>query len=325
MPVALGLALLTSIFIGSRTDPAALPEVVFTDGLEGGFASTSCGRSDTPPRLLRISAELETWPGAVRLDAGDVLGASSVAQLTVEHDLSGMVRALRELGLQGLALGGRDLATARPTLVKAARALRAAGLPFLASNLSCGPRGRDVCAAIRGADAPPWLVETPEGSLGVVAVLAPGTLNRVAPDRREGLRLEEPRAAVLDATRKARAAGARFVIALYDGEPGSAVSDLLALGAQLAEVPDGPDALIAAHLAGRFERAISARLHPLPVVATDPGHARLVLPRSEPAPEPLREPGPLGLVRWSWVLSEWLCRADAPEGTRWPLRTPLTL
>ncbi len=299
---------------------ATPPAVSVSEGLNADLVSTSCGRREsTAPKVFALEADFLATPDAIRIDSGDVLGASALGELIVTHDAAGFANALKTLKLRALALGRRDLATSRASLVAAAQALKAARLPFILSNLTCDDTATALCKAIVAEDAPPWRITGT--SLTVVTALAPGVLDSVAPDRATGLHLTDPKAALEKATRHARADGADFVIAIYDGARGHELEDTLALADQLGGSTDKPDLLLALHLFDKLASVSPPSSNALKVISTVTGRAIQVLPTREvPA---AHAPTESSLTEWSKRESAWLCENYAGTKQSWPLNGPL--
>lgn len=292
-----------------------LPEVSVTEGLSGEFISTSCGRSESDDerlKLFTVADDFSRWPKAIRIDAGNSLGASGLAELLVAHQASDFAQVLELLGLQAVALGRRDLATLRGTLILAATALRASGLPFIASNLQCGESAASLCRQL----VPLTLIESPDGPIAIISVLAPSVLEGVAKDRSADLELTDPKTALMVATKAARAQGAKRVIAIYDGSRGHELEDTLALAQQLGLEAEGerPGTLVALHLGETISSAQSPSS--FNIVASVSGRAMRLWPSRETA-DAEREQAPLrheALEEWSKHVGAWLCDTYASRG-----------
>ena len=301
--------------------PSPLPALVVSAQLDGELASLDCEGQAPSSGLVELAAELVGEPQALALDTGDLLGASAVSRRAVDEDAPALARALRSTGLRAMALGYRDLAMPRETLLTAARALGAERLPLVLSNLRCAPPAA-LCAAVVDANDPPLLLDTPAGPVAFVALLAPSALVRVARDRSDGLELLEPADTLRRVAPRARQAGAVAVVVSYDAAERSGLDAALGLVTALAA-----SETMAAHdllLVNRLREGVSEVLTSpgIPMVATRPRHAVVV----SPGPGPEHEPGPGGsghervrpariaeppveVVRYAAALSRRLCRA----------------
>lgn len=234
--------------------------------------------------------------GALLFDAGDLVGSAAVSRMAVERHVEPLARALESSGYRALAIGHRDLAATRSAFLATARAVSAHGTPYVLSNLACEASASDLCAAVHDATDPPLVVETPAGRVGFLATLAPSALNFVARDRAEGLTLSDPTASILSGTALARAAGARFVVAVYDPSSEDTVRDALAIASRMGE--RGPDVLVVHRLSELIESARAAA-GSTRLVAARPGEAVEFGPRdrtlvvapsdAQRAPAPVRE------------------------------------
>ena len=310
---------------GPSTSPS-LPEVVVSEGLNGDFVSTSCGRSGSEqsrePKVFRVAREYEAWPRAVRIDVGNSLGASALAELIVTHRATDFAEMLKRLGVQAVALGRRDLATARSTLTMAATAARGLGVPFIASNITCGLSAKALCDEL----VPMTLIDTPKGSIAVVSVLAPAVLDSVASDRRADVELTDPKQAIEAATRTAHARGARWVIAVYHGARGHELDDTLALGEQLttSSAADTPDALVALQVSDKISSVTTPS--GLSVVASVSGRATRVWPARESArsSDSATDAGSAPSLRaWADEVDAWLCGSYGSADAGWALSAPV--
>lgn len=114
--------------------------------------------------------------------------------MAVAADPDGLARAVRASGLSALTLARRDLAASRETLVRVARSLRAAGVPYVLSNLACEPRASEVCEAIVDASDPALMVTVAGQRIAVISAVHPSALTHVAHDRSDGNLAAEPSA-----------------------------------------------------------------------------------------------------------------------------------
>ncbi len=137
-----------------------------------------------------VASQLAAEPEAFALDAGDLLGTSALSRITLQRYAAEVSNAVRASGIRVVAVGHRDLAATRATILDGARALGEAGVTAVLSNLHCEGDGAPLCAGVRDADDPPVIVEHGGERVAVVALLTPAALARVAPDRREGITLD---------------------------------------------------------------------------------------------------------------------------------------
>lgn len=292
--------------------PSPLPALVVSTQLDGELASLDCEGEAPPSGLVELAAELAAEPQALALDTGDLLGASAVSRRAVEEDAPALARALRSTGLRAMALGYRDLAMPRETLITAARALGAQGLPLVLSNLRCAPPAAALCAQVVDTDDPPLLLDTPAGPVAFVALLAPAARVRVARDRGADIELLEPADTLRRMAPRARAAGAVAVVASYDAAERSGLDAALGLVTALAssETMVEHDLLLVNRLRDGVNAVLTSQ--GIPMVATRPRHAILIPPhgggRDRVRPARLAE-APAEVVRYAAALSRRLCQA----------------
>ncbi|MDB4930419.1 MAG: hypothetical protein JWM10_2903 [Myxococcaceae bacterium] len=313
-------ALLAAPLVAAQTPPVAAPvaapstplRVVISSGLQGDVARLAClPAADRAAGLSSLARSLNRRTGddVLRLDAGDLFGASAVAHLATHDHLPELVDAVLASGLRALAIGHRDLAGPRADVIARARALSARGVRTVLSNLSCEPAGQDLCDALVDGGDDPLVLATPAGGVGVVALVAPASLTAIAHDRAEGITLSPPEEALGRAVLAARVAGARFVVAFYDPESPGTLADTVRMVRALPR-DQRPDVVFAQDLDRDMATMEIERGAALRVFATEPGR---VVETSLPAPttpavvEPAGEVPP-AVAALGDAIGEQLCR-----------------
>ncbi len=353
------------------------PVVVVSEGVNGDFVSTACDQqrlvwanladagisaevdaglapddehhelpeppeptNDVPATagLHSVSREFEFWPDAIRIDVGNFFGAAALSDILITHDVRAVVDMVRLLQLRGLVMGRRELATARPTLLLLANALKNQKHPFVLNNLRCDASAQAVCDAVVASDSPAFTIDTPSAKVALVSALAKEVLDQVAPDRAAGLHLDEPVDALARATESAHAQGAQWVIAVFDGRRQHELEDTLELSKQLSQrpMPQRPDVLVALHLSDQltsFWPAADTDDAPVPVVASSSRRAVQVWPHRALAPNTGPRSGwpvvpPLSanareLAEWASAEAAWVCETYDDPNQSWPLTHPL--
>jgi hypothetical protein len=293
----------------AQTPPLRL---VVSSGLQGDVARLACvpaGERSSGLYSLARSLNHPSGDDVLRLDAGDLFGSSAVAHLATQDHLPALVDAVLATGLRALSIGHRDLAGPRADVIARARALSARGVRTVLSNLSCEPAGQDLCDALVDGGDEPLVLATPAGGVGVVALVAPGSLTAIAHDRAEGISLSAPEEALGRAVLAARVAGARFVVAFYDPEYPGMLTDTVRMVRALPR-DQRPDVVFAQDLDRDMATMEIERGAALRVFATEPGR---VVETSLPAPvtptlvEPVGEVPP-AVATLGDAIGEQLCR-----------------
>jgi 2',3'-cyclic-nucleotide 2'-phosphodiesterase (5'-nucleotidase family) len=254
---------------------------VFHADLDGRFAEPRCGRPGrAPPDAAAVVGAL----AAARAEAPDLvalLGGNWAAPDPVGAALLGPgaqhAEALAGILTRGrydaIALGHNELALEDATLDALLPRLAAAGLPVLATNLTCDAR-RPACAAVRRE----LIVRRGGETIGVLATISPSVLPGIPAGRLAGLGLRDPADAIKEGVTRLRREGATFVVAMTDGPRDTrALDEADALARHLAGGP-APDLLLGAGLA---EEDTSRALQELrregapPVFGSPPGTAGL--------------------------------------------------
>ncbi len=327
----LGLAfLLVGAQAFGQSPPSPPMQVLVSSGFESNVVPLRCG-PDVSPReagLARLAGSLQAAGEGLRIDAGDLFGASALAHRLAQNHPESAAAAVRAMGYHALAAGHRDLAAPRADLLARALALRAAGVPMLLSNLRCDEDARALCDALDDADDPPRVIDFPgaEGvRVAVIALIAPATLTNIAADRVAGLTLVSPTEVLARMTLQARAAGATHVIALYDPAWPASLDDTLRVAHGL---PAGQRAevVLANDLSGQLSHLQVDRTG-LQIHATEPGRVlRLDLRTLDRAPTVLDDAAaslPTPVETLMHDLREDLCALDRASFAGASLVAPL--
>ena len=197
--------------------------VIATGGVDGRFARPVCVGDDylRPSdhagfsRALARAAREPDRP--LVIDTGGLLTPHGVARYAAEVRPATLSRLVQGLGYRALALGLNDLAAPRAPMMEVLSRLRADGVPMLASNLRCTEDAHALCDILVDASDGPSMHIVSGRRTAVLSVLRPEVLNMVAPDRAEGLVLEDPVESLARLTRLAREQSAELVIAVVDG------------------------------------------------------------------------------------------------------------
>lgn len=238
---------------GTPIAPGAL-QLVVSAQLNGPWVTLRCEGPPRAPGLHDLARALSGERDAFALDTGDLLGASAASRLAIRWNADRFARAFVSMGLRALSVGPRDLAAPRDTLVDAARALRGWGIPYVLSNLSCGASQAPLCDAVAAAASPPVVLDSPFGRVAVVSALSPVALAALPGDRAAGLRLGPPAEALTRAARAARAAGARWVVGVFDPAAADPLREALEVAAGI-DPAVRPDILLVNDLAGVITQA----------------------------------------------------------------------
>ncbi|MFO0563443.1 MAG: 5'-nucleotidase C-terminal domain-containing protein [Polyangiales bacterium] len=243
--------------------------IAASQGVDGAFAAPSCVVAPPAADLATRSAAIRAAvnDGALAIDTGSFLGVAAIGQMAVSHDADGLAAAVRSAGFSALSLARRDLAASRETLVRAARSLRAAGVPYVLSNLACEPRASEVCEAIVDASDPAHIVTIHGQRVAIISAVHPSALDHVARDRADGISLQDPAPALTRAVRAARNAGAQRVVAVYDPRREDSLDDALAVARDIPPA-DAPDVLLVNGISNAVQRALAGEHGRMHIVAT---------------------------------------------------------
>lgn len=296
---------------GASAQEAPSVRLIVSSGLQGDLARLACApQGQRAAGLAAVVRSLRAGPAdAVRLDAGDLFGASALSHLATRDHLPALVEAVAASGLRALAVGHRDLGGDRADLVARAHALSARGVHTVLSNLRCDDEARALCDAVVDAGDDPVVIPSPAGGVGVVALMAPASLRAVARDQAAGVTLTAPEEALGRATLAARAAGARYVVAFYDPEAPGTLTDTVRMVRALPR-DQRPDVVFAQDLSGDLATLEVERGAALRVFATEP---RRVVETTLPAPATptVVEPSgdePAALTTFQDAVGAQLCR-----------------
>lgn len=319
--------------LGERPAPEALPEPIPRRALElttiyalsGRFASTRCEDVDDSP-FERLSARLNGAPtGLLRVDTGDLLGASALGRLAVQHDAEQLAQAIATFGLSARAMGHRDLAAPRSELLTFTRALKKLGLETTLTNLRCDADRQALCDAVVSAEDPPLVLDTWQGKVAFISALSPQLLGTLSKDQAAGLTLLPPAEALAAATRRARDAGASRVVAVFDPMVGDETNDVLAL-ARALDADSSPDLVLAHGLLDPLHTATLGAAN-VPFVGTRPSEAVTIALRGDNTvvldSAPPAEPTP-AVVGFARSLNRDICSRYQQPFPRGTLSHPLT-
>lgn len=308
-------------FAQPATPPAAPPaaplRLVVSSGLQGDAARLAClptGQRGGALSDLARSLQHPTGDDVLRVDAGDLFGASAVAHLATTDHLPALVDAIVASGLRALSLGHRDLAAPRADVVARALALSARGVRTVLSNLRCEASAQELCDAVVDGGDDPLVLTTPAGGVGVVALIAPGALHSIAQDCAEGVTLSPPEEALGRAVLAARVAGARFVVAFYDPEWPATLADTVRMVRALPR-DQRPDVVFAQDLGRDLATMEIERGAALRVFATEPGRVvetQLPSPATPAVVEPTGDVPP-AVATLGEAVGEQLCRIATEE------------
>jgi len=256
-------------------------EIVFDADLDGRFAQPTCGKPGHPPPdaaqlVAALAAARAETPDLLALLGGnwaapDPFGAALLGARAEHADA--LAAILTRGRYDAIALGHNELALEDATLDALLPRLAAAGLPVVASNLTCDAR-RPACGALRRE----LLVRRGGETVGVLATISPSVLAGIPAGRVAGLGLRDPGEVIKEGVTRLRREGATFVVALFDGPRDSrALDEADALARHLAGGP-APDLLLGAGLAEEdTSRALEElrRADAPPVIGAPPGTAGL--------------------------------------------------
>jgi hypothetical protein len=247
----------TAIPTALSAQTAAPLVVLFHADLDGRFAAPVCDKqrisSPTYAGLVaaladaRAATVARAEPSPLVLLGGNWAGPDSFAAALREAPTTGanpLATLLKRPGYDAIALGHEELSLDPGTLDALLPALAAAGLPIVASNLTCDAR-RPVCAAIRHE----LLIRRPEATIGILATISPSVLAGIPAGHMAGLGLTDPLAAIRAGVTRLRAQGARLIVVMTDSPRGGRSLDEIDGLARRLLAGDKPDLLLAAGLA----------------------------------------------------------------------------
>ncbi len=279
-PLAAALALTCALptAVGAQVEGEQLELVhrLFVSArVHGAFAAPDCAAGQTrPTEFARHAAQIATlktdFPESLVVDAGGLLEPHALARFTAAQEPEALADLVADIGYDALGFGEVDLQANRQTYITVARALRARGIPIVASNLRCEESATALCDVLVDADDGVPIVHLGHERVAFLGFLPDDALSRVDPSYAEGLSIAPLRASVEAQVRAARAAGATLVVASLDdgaGEDG-ALARALSLARRIPEA-QLPDVLIAGGAGGSLLFARPARFRPAVVAAPD--------------------------------------------------------
>ena len=283
------------------SEPAV--ELLFHADLDGRLATPAC--AGTPPggtaptyaavigRLtaLRAAAASSERAAPVALLGGNIAAPDLFGASLLERGRPG-IDALAGILAPGhydaIALGHHELSLDAAVLGQLVGAVRAQGMPVVATNLRCDGHTRGVCPTVQ----PDVLLKRGDLSVGVVATISPAVVPGIPPSAFKGLTLDDPASAARPAIRGLRQRGARVVVLIAQGpRDASALDRVDALARQLAAAPaaERPDVILAGGLAGDAgERPVRTlrRDGTAPIAGSPTGAGGLTRVRWAAAPDP---------------------------------------
>jgi 2',3'-cyclic-nucleotide 2'-phosphodiesterase (5'-nucleotidase family) len=235
--------------------PARAIRILFHADLDGRFAEPACGKLGRPP--VADYAALVAALGDARADAqsrgdrrpfallgGNWAGPDPFAAALLDAGPRALPDLLGRAGYDAVALGHDELSLDDATLDALLPALARAGVPVVATNLTCDAR-RPACAAVR-RDA---IVKRGDATLGVLATLSPSVLAGIPPGRLAGFGLGDPADAIRAGVARLRGQGARVIVVMTDGpRDARALDEVDALARRLSGAAR-PDLVLGAGLA----------------------------------------------------------------------------
>lgn len=264
----------------------AIGRLVVTSGLGGHFADPACSDDETmsPAPIARTlewvrrDAQVEGMP--LLYDTGSLLAPHGVNRFAAREAPRTLARMVDELGYKALAFGQAELGAPRDGMIATAASLRERLIPAIATNLYCsGPAERLCDVLVSGADGIS-IRRIGEERVAFLGLLAPSVLERISPERAEGLRLAPVKESLDAAVRKARRLGATVVVAsVDDGSAEESSAALLELAKALPE-RGKPDLLLGAGAGDQFLFARPLEFSPPMAAAPKGGAARIRLRRN---------------------------------------------
>ncbi|MEM6954527.1 MAG: 5'-nucleotidase C-terminal domain-containing protein [Myxococcota bacterium] len=287
---------------------AQLERLIVTSGVRGDL-----GRPCAPSAERAVPAWTASAPG-LRIDTGGLLASSSLARFAAESAPEALATLVRALGYNVLGLSEGDLADERDLLEARLDALQRVGIPVLATNLQCD-EGVGLCGRLLTSR----LVRGRESGAAFLSLIDPAVLTRIAPDRREGLRLLPLASSLRDGVRAARARGAPLVVAIVNGGDGAeAFATAIEAASDLAD-EDKPDLILSGGAGSELLFARPAGRRPALVGAPAAGAATVDVrdlgSRFDVLTTPLEAPAqtPAALQRFLRDVGPAYCEALARE------------
>ncbi len=249
-------ALLAASVPAHADEPSQAPrrrvELLFHADLDGRFASPSCGKAAPPAPdegaiVATLTAARAQAPEAVTVLGGnwagpDPFGAALFGAGARHADL--LADVLHRGQYDAVAVGHNELALDAATLDALLPRVASAGLPLIATNLSCDAR-RPACAVIRRD----LLIRRGAETIGVLATISPSVLPGLPAERAATFRLAEPVTAIREGVARLRKAGATLVVAITDGPRDARALDEVDALMRRLDGESAPDLLLSAGLA----------------------------------------------------------------------------
>ena len=323
-------------------------EILYHADLDGRLGALGCGKpGPVPPDYAATVAAVLTQAadGArpIVLLGGNQAAPDVFGRRLLAQGAAG-ARTLAALfargGYDAVALGHHELALEPAQLDGLMSAVTAAGLPLVATNLTCDTARRPACAGLRRE----LLVRRGDLTVGVLAIVSRAVLPGIPPGRLAGIVVEDPLAAARAGVARLRARGARRIVLMTQGPRGAgALAEADTLQRALAAPPSAtasddvgllsPDLVLAGGLAddesGRALRLLRRDGAP-PLVGSAAGTSAITRIRvgadgrvevdTVPATAARRDPPTAALLA---PLEASLCQRAAEPVSSAPLRQPL--
>ena len=238
-------------------DVRSVARVIASDGIAGRFGEPRCGHGHLvdPHEASRFTGELvaraEGSDTPLVIDTGGLLTPHGVARFAARDLPDTLVRLVVDLGYDALALGENDLGAPRARVVEVARRLQEAHVPYVATNLRCEGAALALCDHVVDENDDVLHLRVGREDAAVLSFLDADVLERLAPDRREGLRVTPIPDVLPGAVRSARHAGASLVVAIM-----AVTSDEAFTIARMLDDDARPDLVV---LAGEGDSMLFAR------------------------------------------------------------------
>ncbi|MBO6934732.1 MAG: 5'-nucleotidase C-terminal domain-containing protein [Deltaproteobacteria bacterium] len=266
-----------------------LGAIVASAGIAGELVTPVCN-GETTLRPMEAAMALESLyrrraEGALVIDTGGILARHGVMRFAARENPEALAQLATRMGFHALAFGETDLGDPRPLLLARLRALKAAGIPVLATNLTCDAEHAELCELLVTAEngLPTHVIRDADGEETKVAVLSflePETMARVGPDRAQGLTLRPLKESIRLAVTAARARGAETVVAIIDsGRGASAAARALSAVAGL-ESEEKPDLILSSDAGSELLFARPASFRPALVAPPPRGASDVRLRRN---------------------------------------------
>jgi hypothetical protein len=238
-----------------QTEVHTIGRLVVTSRVGGHLADPSCREGVTlePAEIARtlqwVHEEGDRTHRPVLYDTGSLLAPHGVARFAAIRSPDALAALVVALGYQALAFGEAELAGPREALIHTAEALRERGVPMIATNLYCDQERKALCDVLVDAGDGVSMHRIGRDRVAFISLVDPSALERISPDRVQGLRLAPIKESLAQAVRSAHALGATVVIASVDTAVGERpATAMLELAGELPE--DGKPDLLLSSAAG---------------------------------------------------------------------------